>query len=516
MAASAADIRSALSIPEASATAGPSQPKKPALTNTRKPEGISRELYSLIGPSAPSLAAQLIKPRLKQKPNFGGGTSKTRWELRPFKNSGRRDNLELQHWEKVTTDPATEYSFAKYNVQPTTYSYSQDEYTRFLEDKDWTKEETDYLFSVVQDFDLRWYIISDRYDYPDGPSRHMDDLKDRYYSVCRKLVRNRPWAGDELSKSQLMASFQFDKERELMRKKYILSLENRTPDQIAEEEALYVEVKRLEHTERKFKRDRENLLRTLAGIDSGLPDIVEDDGSILGLSSESPSNIGSNKKKSQRKSGLAMDADSPATPSVASTPVIKRPQNLKNAAYDAQHCIIRTDVPASGIATKAAHQPAYLRTFKIPVMKTAVQQKVQEAVAELGLSSSRLVMPTRENVAQLDAMLEAMLALLETKRLVEKAEYDIQVLKKRLGLREQSTADGEGSILGIEGGESTHVDYAPKGGDIVDETPGENGRSQSVLSVRSARSRKHPRRSLSISSVDTVSTRAGTKRQKRS
>jgi DNA methyltransferase 1-associated protein 1 len=126
-----------------------------------------------------------------------------------------------------------------------------------------------------------------------------------------------------------------------MRKKYILSLENRTPDQIAEEEALYVEVKRLEHTERKFKKDRENLLRTLAGIDSGLPDIVEDDGSVLGLNSESTSNIGSNKKKSQRKSGLAMDGDSPATPSVASTPIMKRPQNLKNAAYGKASCVFK-------------------------------------------------------------------------------------------------------------------------------------------------------------------------------
>jgi len=162
---------------------------------------------------------------------------------------------------------------------------------------------------------------------------------------------------------------------------------------------------------------------------------------------------------------------------------------------DAQHCIIRTDVPSSGIATKAAHQPAYLRTFKIPVMKTAVQQKVQEAVAELGLSSSRLVIPTRENVAQLDATLEAMLALLETKRLVEKAEYDIQVLKKQLGLREQSTADGKGTISGME---SVHVDYAPKGGDVVGETSGENERSQSVLSVRSARSRKHVSIDVSI------------------
>jgi DNA methyltransferase 1-associated protein 1 len=77
MAASAADIRSALSIPEASFSAGPSQTKK-APSNTRKPEGISRELYSLIGPSAPSLA-QLAKPRLKQKPNFGGRGGKSKW-----------------------------------------------------------------------------------------------------------------------------------------------------------------------------------------------------------------------------------------------------------------------------------------------------------------------------------------------------------------------------------------------------------------------------------------------------
>jgi len=79
MAASAADIRSALSIPEASSSAGPSQAKKQIPPNTRKPEGISRELYSLIGPSAPSLAAQLAKPRLKQKPNFGGRGGKTKW-----------------------------------------------------------------------------------------------------------------------------------------------------------------------------------------------------------------------------------------------------------------------------------------------------------------------------------------------------------------------------------------------------------------------------------------------------
>lgn len=78
----------------------------------------------------------------------------------------------------------------KYNTQPTIYTYSQDEYTRFLEgtcvcvtaehlpeisvDKEWTKEETDYLFSVVRDYDSRWYVIHDRYDYPGGVPRALE------------------------------------------------------------------------------------------------------------------------------------------------------------------------------------------------------------------------------------------------------------------------------------------------------------------------------------------------------
>ena len=78
--ASAADVRSILSLPNPSAP-GPSQPKAKAPGATeraRKPEGISRELYSLIGPSAPTLAAQFAKPRLKQKPNLGSG-GRVKW-----------------------------------------------------------------------------------------------------------------------------------------------------------------------------------------------------------------------------------------------------------------------------------------------------------------------------------------------------------------------------------------------------------------------------------------------------
>lgn len=71
-------------------------------------------------------------------------------------------------------------------------------------------------------------------------------------------------------------------------------------------------------------------MRTLAGIDSGLPDIVEDDGTLAGITATSDlsgslNSAITNKKK--RKIGQIADADSPATPSAASAPAItKRPK----------------------------------------------------------------------------------------------------------------------------------------------------------------------------------------------
>ncbi len=94
-----------------------------------------------------------------------------------------------------------------------------------------------------------------------------------------------------------------------------------------EEEALYIEIKKLEQNERRFKREREDLLRLLAGIDSGLPDITEDDVASLGqLPTIDP-------KLKKRRGGI--DSESPVTPSVlsAGAPVIKRPQPTKNTTF---------------------------------------------------------------------------------------------------------------------------------------------------------------------------------------
>jgi DNA methyltransferase 1-associated protein 1 len=96
-----------------------------------------------------------------------------------------------------------------------------------------------------------------------------------------------------------------------------------------EEEALYIEIKKLEQNERRFKREREDLLRLLAGVDSGLPDIVEDDVASLGQLPIDP----------KRKRKGVLESESPATPSTSSisAPVLKRPQPTKNAAFGTLH-----------------------------------------------------------------------------------------------------------------------------------------------------------------------------------
>lgn len=170
-------------------------------------------------------------------------------------------------------------------------------------------------------------------------------MKDRYASVCRKLIRNRPWAGDEASKSQVLSSFSFDKgrqlvhlrlplfssrsvDRELLRKQYVASLENRTQEQIQEEEALFVELKRLEQNERRFKKDREELLRTLMGMESGLPDIIVDEDAF---SATAPVEV----KKTKKKNTANTDIETPtsAVASGSSISHVPKKQSAKSAAY---------------------------------------------------------------------------------------------------------------------------------------------------------------------------------------
>ena len=165
-------------------------------------------------------------------------------------------------------------------------------------------------------------------------------------------MRNRAWPGDDASKQALISTLTYDKcddspsirckydtdsltsAREIIRKRYIKTLEDRTPDQIAEEDALYVELEKLKENERRFKKDRDELLRTLCGIESGLPDVRDDDDTLLGPIAES-------KKKKKGVAG-SVEPQTPITPSSATVIALPQPQPKKSSAKSAAYGKVHT------------------------------------------------------------------------------------------------------------------------------------------------------------------------------
>lgn len=85
--------------------------------------------------------------------------------------------------------------------------------------------------------------------------------------------------------SDVSARRQSDKTgREVKRKQYASELYHLTAAEIAEEEALYIEVKRLQQIERRYRSDRDDLMRTVMGLDSGLVELDQDNTeAILGV-----------------------------------------------------------------------------------------------------------------------------------------------------------------------------------------------------------------------------------------
>lgn len=105
-------------------------------------------------------------------------------------------------------------------------------------------------------------------------------------------------------------------------------------------------------------------------------------------------------------------------------------------------------------------------------------------------------MPTRENTAQLESLLDATSSLVETKKVIDRVEQEIRVLKVRLGRKgsegteAEADADGDADADGeTNTGTGTGV-ATPMNVDEGGEGENDEGRAQSVLSTRSGRSRK--------------------------
>ncbi|PWN50251.1 hypothetical protein IE53DRAFT_387451 [Violaceomyces palustris] len=506
------DVRDILSLPDRSRSvaAGPSRPQtkssKPPQHGQQKPkpkyDGITRELFALLGDNAPSLAmAQGLglgvgadgKAKAGFRPKFKKRPGKARrWAWTPFQNPAREDTGEegssngliLHHWapakpQSLTTTTNSEeesgngkerevevekdYKFAQFNTSSGVYSYSNDEYIQHLRDDDWTKEETDYLIDLCHQYDLRFVVITDRYEWP-GKERTMEDLKARYYAICRRLIRSRISTEDMETRQALLVTYAFDKQREVERKKAVTKLFTRTPAQLAEEEALYVELRRLEQNEAKFASEREELLRLLGGWESlpdATPQSVAAAGAGLAGSLQSEESQESKRPQKKRKTeedgaeGIATSATSSAKGSTSGPLTSKQRAELKQAQFDEAQCIVRFDPEAVApskppyphlVGTPSTSPPVapspsnpasahgvYLRSTRMlaprPNLAPRALQTLSELVPTVG---PKLVFPTARNAEKWEGLMGAVTSGLEMKRQLDRVESELRIAKSRL------------------------------------------------------------------------------------
>lgn len=215
-------------------------PPVPQLSRQPRPDGITRELYALIGDNNPSLAMlgqpALAKPKFKERnsssaakragPHGAGDDRGSKWRLIGFTNpcrdrSDAAKRLVLKHWVKDVPKGyehgTPDTKFQKFNTTSQPFSYTDREYQEWLQSPEWTKEETDHLFGLAKEYDLRFIVMADRWEIAARP-RSVDvsvvgrifaaehaprdsstrifaccqAMKDRYYSICRTLAEKRP------------------------------------------------------------------------------------------------------------------------------------------------------------------------------------------------------------------------------------------------------------------------------------------------------------------------------------
>ncbi len=305
------DLRDVLNLP--SDQSGAPRPSKKQRTGAPRPnlKGLAREVQNLGGDNPIAIVPEVS---FFKKRRFASRKPAVRWELKAFTNSAREDDgsLVLRHWKRKAEhgpppppeptqgptdsqpsesgpdgdkkeDQPEDSSFAKFNVRVPIPQYNEDQYRSNLQSNDWTKEETDYLLELANDFDLRWPIVWDRYEFvpkplvegdaegsstavvPASKPRTMEDLKARYYDVAAKMMAVQKPAQymtrPEFELYEMMQNFNPEQERK--RKEFALNTMARSKDEAREEESLLLEIKRILARTERFNEERRELYNRL-------------------------------------------------------------------------------------------------------------------------------------------------------------------------------------------------------------------------------------------------------------
>ncbi|KAI2470880.1 hypothetical protein F4781DRAFT_388656 [Annulohypoxylon bovei var. microspora] len=512
------DVRDVLNLP----LDGGARPAKKQKTGFPRQslKGLAREVQNLGGDNPIAIVPELSGFK---KRRFASRKPAARWELQSFRNTARGDqSLHLQHWRKQAEDQARpqdgqsgengtqvetkpeqleDSAFAKYNVQVDIPQYSDDQYQTNLTSKDWTKDETDYLFNLARNYDLRWPLIWDRYEYqptmpekvtngdgdatdpntavvPASKIRSLEDLKARYYEVAAKMMAvQKPvqyMTQAEFSLHEVMANF--NPNSEAQRKKFAADAIFRSSDESREEEMLLVEVRRLLARQEKLNQERRELYSRL--------DYPHQDQDISAFKSSTGlqtllQNLMNVDKTKKRKS--LMEANGANTPASAhpsahpanSTPISEarresiaassvtghrdsigggeRPERpTKKGAQPERKKLTEQEEKIYGVShhDRLPSGPTfrYERINKILTTKSNAQhQRITNTLAELDIPG-RLNMPTRAVVEEMEKLLAAIGTLLDLRKTNDKVDAEIKLERAKKAERERK----EGKVAGGE------------------------------------------------------------------
>ena len=376
--------------------------------------------------------------------------------------------------EAVLTAEQEAYHFAKYNVRAQVPKrYTDEQYDRHLRSDEWTREETDYLMDLAEEYDLRWVVIADRYDYQpqssdtemDGASlvpakqrRTMEHMKARYYTVIANVL-SLEHPPSEMSETEFELHekmSKFDPERERTRKELAALQLNRTADEVREEGILLEELKRIVANEQTFIAERKELYARLeVPISVGNTTMYQ---SSQGLSQLLQTLLQADKSKKRRSLlGTEGPGASPAsqTPtqnilsglrdSRADTPTGPTPTTAtkKSAASNTQ--FLKPLTPAEEVRYGVQHHdrlPSGVqfrndRAQKLTQAKSNIQtQKLAAALAELEVPL-RLVMPTERVCKEFEKLIHSVNLFLDARKVAEKVESEIRVLEAAREERER-------------------------------------------------------------------------------
>ncbi|KAL4809011.1 hypothetical protein BDV18DRAFT_133715 [Aspergillus unguis] len=504
----AADVRDMLDLP----AEGQPRPHKKQKVVEKRPEGITRELFALLGERAPPIA--INENRYKGRPKWQTKARVRPWRMSPFSNSARGDDLVLRHWkrqEESTNAPAIEgpetegdqtkeeqadqkpaapeYPFAKYNIKAeVSRRYTTDEYNRHLKSEEWSREETDYLMDLVEEYDLRWVVIADRYDYqtqpvdnadsstalvPSKQFRTMEQMKARYYFVAASMLalEHPPSQMNEQEFANHEKMMKFDANQERHRKELAALQLNRTADEVREESILLEELKRITANEQEFVTERRELYSRLdvpisvgnatnyhnsQGLSHLLQTLLQADKSKKRRSLLGPEGIvptpGGGQTPTTNAPNSARDSSRADTPNGggAQPPTTKKAAAAAAAANkEAAQQAIRTLTPAEEARYGVQHHDRLApgvqfrsdRAQKLTQAKSHVQtQKLASALAELEIPL-RLVMPTERVVRDFEKLIHSVNLLLDARKVAEKVESEIRVLESAKEEREKKAKD---------------------------------------------------------------------------